>query len=65
MRTANKEELEKLSDKELLERLEAVKKEKFERRVKPLVDEIDEIKEHGFSELEAIELLKVAELKKT
>ena len=28
-----------------------------------LFDEIDEIKEHGFSELEAIELLKVAELR--
>lgn len=29
-----------------------------------IVTKIDEIKEHGFSELEAIELLKVAELKK-
>ena len=28
-----------------------------------LVAEIDEIKEHGFSEMEAIELLKVAELR--
>ena len=31
--------------------------------IKELAKEIDEIKEHGFSEMEAIELLKVAELR--
>ncbi len=31
--------------------------------IKELIKEIDEIKEHGFSELEAIEILKVAELR--
>ena len=32
-------------------------------KIKELIKEIDEIKEEGFSELEAIEILKVAELR--
>ena len=63
MNTEKREELEKLTDKELLERLKALKKLNFEKKFEAFLYEIDEIKEHGFSEQEAIELLKVAELR--
>lgn len=60
MNEETREELEKLTDEELLERLkDLILEDKFGK----LLDEIDEIKEQGFSEMEAIEILKVLELR--